>query len=126
MSFRNHRNLAGLGDCVVVEESQGSFQACPFTTTRTWQDPGTVLWWTKAKVAFKHVRLQLPEPRRTKGLCCGLGKLSGMSFCNHQNMAGPRDCVVVEEIQGSFRHVLSQPPEPGRTQGLCCDGGRPM
>ena len=74
MSFCNHRNPAGLRDCVVVEEGQCSFQPCPFTTTRTRHDPETALWWRKAKVAFRHVILQPPEHGRTQGLCCCGGK----------------------------------------------------
>ena len=58
----------------MVKEGQGSFQACPFATTRTQQDLETVLWWRKAKVAFRHVILQPPEHGRTQGLCCGGGK----------------------------------------------------
>ena len=99
--FCNHQNRAGPRDCVVVEESQVSFQVCPFATTRTWQNTGTVLLWRKAKVAFRRVLLQPPEPGRTQGLCCGRGK------------------------SRSFRHFLLQPPEPGRTRGLCCGGGKP-
>ena len=66
--------MAGPRDCVVVEESQGSFQACPFATIGTWQDSGTVLWWWEAKVAFRLVLLQPPEPGRTQGLCYGGGR----------------------------------------------------
>ena len=126
--FCNHQNRAGPRDCVVVEESQGSFQVCLFATTGTWQDTGTVLWWRKAKAAFRHVLLQPPEPGRTQGLCCGRGKsrsFQAFSFATTRTGQDSGTVLWWRKAKVAFRHVLLQPTEPGRTQGLCCGGGKP-